>query len=280
MSVLNIKRSGVAKINRNKRIEQGITYVTSSTGGGGGTSSGVNYWARDEENQLLTPVTDGDSVQTINSSGSTPFYGTLAPGELQLRSNQIALSFEIPSYPTNTTVLFTDALYSVGNEFSVGYIISATASGDWSGTNNGIIYDLQVTKEGAVDPVSRLKVNKDGHILLQSVSEYVGIKTTAPKSHLHNGGSVGRRWRKTSVAVTLADDDDILICTGSSSFTVTLPDAGACTDRCYSVRNKGTGTITLDPYSSQTIDDNATKTIAAGGVCVFISDGSNWEIVI
>lgn len=92
-------------------------------------------------------------------------------------------------------------------------------------------------------------------------------------------GSVGFKVRKGSSTATLDGNDFIFIAT-ANTFTVNLPDATACENRAYIIRNKGAGTITLDPYSTQTIDDNSTRTIASGNGAMVISDGSNWISIL
>lgn len=56
----------------------------------------------------------------------------------------------------------------------------------------------------------------------------------------------------------------------------TLPDpATVGADWFVWVKNSGTGTLTLNP-SAGNIDGNTSKTIAVGGSCVIVSDGTNW----
>lgn len=77
--------------------------------------------------------------------------------------------------------------------------------------------------------------------------------------------------------------DYTIDCT-ANSFTVTLPTAGASVTgvpagRVYVIKNSGAGTITIATTSSQTIDGTTPPTIAAGGILVVQSTGSNWIII-
>lgn len=81
--------------------------------------------------------------------------------------------------------------------------------------------------------------------------------------------------------------DDVLLCSGS--ITVTLYDAAGKTDargvkqnagRRITIKNTGTGAITIDGAGSQTIDGSLTKIITEQYVALeLFSDGSNWHII-
>lgn len=63
--------------------------------------------------------------------------------------------------------------------------------------------------------------------------------------------------QKTS-AYTATPDDDVILCTGT--WTLDIEDV-ATFERPLLIKNIGSGTITLDPYSTQAIDADATKTL-------------------
>ena len=65
----------------------------------------------------------------------------------------------------------------------------------------------------------------------------------------------------------------------SGTFTLTMPTAVSNTNR-YTIKQSGTGTLTIATTSSQTIDGASTYTINARYQSIdLISDGSNWIIV-
>jgi len=65
----------------------------------------------------------------------------------------------------------------------------------------------------------------------------------------------------------------------ANTFTVTLPSAVSITGKEYTIKNSGTGTLTLATTSSQTIDGVTSKIFNTqySGV-ILISNGSNWVI--
>lgn len=65
----------------------------------------------------------------------------------------------------------------------------------------------------------------------------------------------------------------------SGTFTLTMPTAASNTNR-YTIKQSGSGVLTIDTTSSQTIDGVTTRTINAQYQSVdLISDGSNWVVV-
>lgn len=66
----------------------------------------------------------------------------------------------------------------------------------------------------------------------------------------------------------------------NGTFTVTLPTAVGVTGQIYVIKNVGTGTITINTTSSQTIDGASTQSLASQwGVLRVQSDGTNWMVV-
>jgi len=87
----------------------------------------------------------------------------------------------------------------------------------------------------------------------------------------------------TTTAGAAASTDYVYICT--NTFTLTLPTAVGNTN-VYTIKNIGTGTITVDTTSSQTIDGDLTWIIPTnignilnGKVLVVVSNGTNWVII-
>lgn len=93
------------------------------------------------------------------------------------------------------------------------------------------------------------------------------------------GGGTIRSINSISTSQTAgatAGTDYVYICSGT--ITLTLPTAVGNTN-LYTVKNAGTGIITVDTTSSQTIDGDLTITMPVKYTSVdLISDGSNWQI--
>ncbi|MCK5604336.1 hypothetical protein KAR91_20775 [Candidatus Pacearchaeota archaeon] len=79
-------------------------------------------------------------------------------------------------------------------------------------------------------------------------------------------------------AQTLTAAHDIVLCgSGNETFTLTLPTvASVVTGKMYSVKNIGTGLITLDGNGAETIDGDATQPVADAECLRVVSDGTEW----
>lgn len=79
---------------------------------------------------------------------------------------------------------------------------------------------------------------------------------------------------------TVTSIDDIIDCT-SGTFTLTLPSAPLNNGKQYTLKNTGTGVITLNTTSSQTIDGVASgvMTLTTGDSITIMSNNSNWVVV-
>lgn len=75
---------------------------------------------------------------------------------------------------------------------------------------------------------------------------------------------------------TLTSTDYVVDAT-ANSFTFTLP--ASTEGRKYVLKNSGTGTITVDTTSSQTIDGELTFNLGQHESITVVSDGSNWVII-
>lgn len=73
--------------------------------------------------------------------------------------------------------------------------------------------------------------------------------------------------------------DCVIECT-SGTFTVTLPTAVGIEGQYFIIKNSGTGVITVDGYSSETIDGAANKLLAVQNESItVVSNDTNWIIV-
>jgi hypothetical protein len=89
--------------------------------------------------------------------------------------------------------------------------------------------------------------------------------------------------RKAYVAATgtyaIKTTDEMVDCT-SGTFTATLPTAVSVSGKTYTVKNSGTGTITVATTSAQTIDGASTQPLVTQySAITMVSDGANWKIV-
>ena len=74
-------------------------------------------------------------------------------------------------------------------------------------------------------------------------------------------------------------DNDYLIDVTGNTITVTLPTAVGIDGKNYVIKNSGSGVITVETTSSQTIDGVSTKTLNSNNSVEVVSNGSNWIVV-
>ena len=109
----------------------------------------------------------------------------------------------------------------------------------------------------------------------------VGVGTTTPNSTLDVRGSLSIGYRAFSGASSAAITDNMLVFTGVSAATLTLPDAVACTGRVYWIKNTSSNAsaLTIATTSAQTIDGLASWTITQTNKAIrLVSNGANWWV--
>lgn len=111
----------------------------------------------------------------------------------------------------------------------------------------------------------------------------VGVGTTTPNSTLDVRGSMSTNYRSFTANTTAASTDNVLVFTGSSAATLTLPTAVGCDGRSYVIKNASTSgpvpVLTVATSSSQTIDGVSSWVLDESYETVtLISDGANWHI--
>jgi hypothetical protein len=79
----------------------------------------------------------------------------------------------------------------------------------------------------------------------------------------------------TNTAINSTYANSVIIATSSPTLSL-LPASGAGEGFYISVKNQGTGTVTIDPDAGETIDGAATKTIPAGQSALVITNGTTW----
>ena len=63
----------------------------------------------------------------------------------------------------------------------------------------------------------------------------------------------------------------------TATLTASLDSAATLLENFYfNIINNGIGTVTIDPYGSETINGQSTLTLAAGQAAIVVCDGSNW----
>jgi len=111
----------------------------------------------------------------------------------------------------------------------------------------------------------------------------VGIGTTTPNSTLDVRGSMSTNYRSFTANTSASSTDNLLVFTGSSAATLTLPTAVGCDGRTYMIKNASTTgptpVVTIATTSAQTIDGAGSWTLtSANETITLISNGANWNI--
>lgn len=115
-------------------------------------------------------------------------------------------------------------------------------------------------------------------------SAQVGIGTPSPNSTLDIRGSLAAAYRAFTTGTTATATDYTLVFTGTANSTLALPDATACNGRQYWIKNASTTvptpTLTVDPFSTQTLDAQATWVMDEPYETIRIaSNGANWYLM-
>lgn len=82
-------------------------------------------------------------------------------------------------------------------------------------------------------------------------------------------------YKTAAYSVTTSDNGKLIAVNGT--YTVTTPDSTATGNGFTFAVAALSGTVTIDGYSTQTVDGSASVTLAAGESCFVYDDGSNWR---
>lgn len=107
-----------------------------------------------------------------------------------------------------------------------------------------------------------------------------GTGATTQAAALQALGTLGNITVAKTGAYTVVDSDrgDVILCSGTFSLTLTAA-ATLGNGFSFGVVNTGTGTITIDPNASETVDGAGTKVLKPGQSAILITDGSLWRTV-
>ena len=78
---------------------------------------------------------------------------------------------------------------------------------------------------------------------------------------------------------TLTGTNAAVICNSASAITVTLPVASANSGKQYVIKNKNSGTVTINATSSGLLDGQNSTTVVQYSSVNLLSDGVTWNIL-
>ena len=105
---------------------------------------------------------------------------------------------------------------------------------------------------------------------LTSAADFRAIEVT--------NGSVLLPYKAVTSTYTVLNNDYTIDAT-SGTFTITLPTAVGCQGRIYNIKNSGTGVITIDGNSSETIDGALTRSLVQWETLTIQSTNAGWIIL-
>jgi hypothetical protein len=129
----------------------------------------------------------------------------------------------------------------------------------------------------ATNNAERIRITSGGRILAATTTDN-GVDALQVNGSIQANG-FDQAYTVRTTTYTAATTDYFIDCT-SGTFTVNLFTAVGNTGRILIIKNSGTGTITVDPNGTQTIDGATTQTLSTQWSRVhIISDGANWKII-
>ena len=165
-----------------------------------------------------------------------------------------------------------DAYGNVYIDFDVDPTITGSHTAFLNGGNQAVAPLVLGSKNS--HPLE-IRTNNLNRIYIQNAGN-VGIHTNSPNSGLEVNTSMGYAIKTVGSNYTLTNSDKVLIVTAVS--TISLPSAAGIKGRVYTIKNAGSGIVTVNSGGG-TIDGVASQTITANKYIEVISDGSNWFII-
>jgi hypothetical protein len=172
-------------------------------------------------------------------------------------------SYAIQAYGSPSLFTYgSDSVYLCNGTYS----INATGEGFFQNVSGSYAY-LAGANYGAYvgDPSNNVYLG-DGNYAINA--------TGATKL----AGGLTLSYTSTTTTYTISTSDYLVDCT-SGTFTTTLPTASSVAGKTFVIKNSGTGTITVDGDSSETIDGQLTQTLNQYDSITVVSNGSNWIII-
>jgi len=243
-----------------------LTYFGGSGGSGEsntisvtGDGNGIIYKEKVGVDLVLKSIKAGAGITITNNTDDI----TISSGAGASTTDDV---FEVKNAVDNTKVM----------EFDISGVTTATtrtitmADFDLTlGVSNGDNTFTQITTPSNPSAGSNKLYFKSDDLLYQLDS--AGNETLV-------GGSSNKNVVTKVAGYTATTDDDVILCNGT--FTVDLFASSGNSGKELVIKNIGTGTITIDANSTETIDGDLTQVITVQYDSVkIICDGSNWYII-
>jgi hypothetical protein len=226
--------------------------------------------------------------QNVNGNSNT------AIGEAALYSSLTSFNVAIGKYALNAntygennTAIGNYAGYGSGgsNNFFLGTATGESATGSfnvflgnevgaYSSVSNKLFIDNSNTNTPLIDGDFTTKILKINGKL--STTNKVGVGTDTPNSQLEINGAMALKV-KSGLTSGVDDPDEsagIWIYTSGTAI-ITLPSAGSCPNRTYTICNKTAANLPISSYIN--MSNSLTDTVSAGSSIYMVSDGNLWQ---
>ena len=122
-----------------------------------------------------------------------------------------------------------------------------------------------------------LTTQKNGVVAINGIQRLLATFLTLVQPAL--GAALKVKYTPISGAYPIATTDCVIDCT-ANTFTVTLPTAAGIQGQVFTVKNSGTGVITVAAAAGEFIDGAATQVLAVQYQSIsMISTNTGWRII-
>ncbi len=169
--------------------------------------------------------------------------------------------------------------YSGADKSKINYGVYSRASDYWGASSfTKTNYAFYADAFGGDDSNYAFYGNKG--VLFNRNKAGIGIAT--PNSQLQVNGSFSLPIKTSATATyTVTANDYTVLCNNSGGVTLNLPTASGISGRIYVIKQlASSGTVTITPSGSETIDGAGSKAISTQYQSMTLqSDGSNWFVI-
>lgn len=222
------------------------------------------------------------SGNTGNSSAAIGF-GATASGDKSLAIGTASMASAASALAVGAL-----ATASATESVAVGFTVLSTAAGAFSFGSNFTNSTASSVALGISSPdfmldATTLKYTGTGSFGDGGATNYTQISATGDSKYVGSAKALNLSWDTETFTGddTLDTENVVALLDGSSNtVTITLPTAAGIQNRIYYIKSiDATFTTDVATNGSETIDDDASFTLAAGESITIVSDNANWWII-